>query len=54
VDNAINKAFKGSDLDTGERKSVDEQSRAKILQMLENGKISAQEAERLLRAIGVE
>lgn len=54
VDNAINKAFKGSDLDTGEKKSVDEQSRAKILQMLENGKISAQEAERLLRAIGVE
>ncbi len=54
VDNAINKAFQGSGLDSSEKKAVDERSRAKILQMLENGKITAEEAERLLKAIGVE
>ena len=54
VDNAINKAFQGSGLDSNEKKAVDERSRAKILQMLENGKITAEEAEKLLKAIGVE
>lgn len=54
VDSAINKAFRGSGLDVQQKREVDERSRAKILQMLENGKISAAEAERLLRAIGVE
>jgi hypothetical protein len=35
-------------------RDVSEQSRRKILEMLENGKITADEAERLLRAIGKE
>ena len=37
-----------------EKQEVDERSRIKILEMLENGKISAEEAERLLKSIGKE
>jgi len=44
----------GSDVEDELPRDVSEQSRRKILEMLENGKISADEAERLLRAIGKE
>jgi DUF4097 and DUF4098 domain-containing protein YvlB len=44
----------GRDMDDELPRDVSEQSRRKILQMLENGKITADEAERLLRAIGKE
>lgn len=44
----------GRDMDDDLPRDVSEQSRRKILQMLENGKITADEAERLLRAIGKE
>jgi len=47
----IKTAFMEKELSEKERKEVDERSRLKILQMLENGKISADEAERLLDAI---
>ena len=44
----------GSDVEDELPRDVSEQSRRKILEMLENGKITADEAERLLRAIGKE
>lgn len=44
----------GGDVDDELPRDVSEQSRRKILEMLENGKITADEAERLLRAIGKE
>jgi hypothetical protein len=44
----------GQDVDDELPRDVSEQSRRKILEMLENGKITADEAERLLRAIGKE
>ena len=44
----------GRDMDDELPRDVSEQSRRKILEMLENGKITADEAERLLRAIGKE
>lgn len=43
-----------SEVDDELPRDVSEQSRRKILEMLENGKITADEAERLLRAIGKE
>ncbi len=57
----INKAIEGAiakvqgkGLSDSEKQAVDERSRAKILEMLESGKITAEEAERLLKAIGRE
>lgn len=44
----------GKYLSDSEKQAVDERSRAKILEMLESGKITAEEAERLLKAIGRE
>lgn len=44
----------GKGLSDSEKQAVDERSRAKILEMLESGKITAEEAERLLKAIGRE
>ncbi|PKN79882.1 MAG: hypothetical protein CVU48_04015 [Candidatus Cloacimonetes bacterium HGW-Cloacimonetes-1] len=42
------------DLDEKEKDAVSERSRMKILEMLESGKITAEEAERLLKAINKE
>lgn len=53
VDSAFAKAS-GKGLSDSEKQAVDERSRAKILEMLESGKITAEEAERLLKAIGRE
>ncbi|MDD4224660.1 MAG: DUF4097 family beta strand repeat-containing protein [Candidatus Cloacimonetes bacterium] len=53
VDAAIAKTS-GKGLSDCEKQAVDERSRAKILEMLESGKITAEEAERLLKAIGRE
>ncbi|MBW6514347.1 MAG: DUF4097 family beta strand repeat protein [Candidatus Syntrophosphaera sp.] len=53
IENAFAKA--GSKGMSGkERDEVDERSRVKILEMLESGKITAEEAERLLKAISKE
>lgn len=52
IDSALSRSGKG--LSERERGEVDERSRAKILEMLESGKITAEEAERLLKAIGRE
>ena len=62
VSDQINKALKGAgmpgwmktDMDDDEREQMQDRSRLKILEMLESGKITAEEAERLLRAIGKE
>lgn len=51
VDSAISKS-KG--LSASQKEEVDERSRTKILEMLESGKITAEEAERLLKAINKE
>jgi len=51
VDATIAKA-QGKGLSDSEKQAVDERSRVKILEMLESGKITAEEAERLLKAIG--
>lgn len=42
------------DLRAAEKENIAEQSRLKILEMLESGKITAEDAERLLKAIGKE
>lgn len=42
------------DLRAAEKENIAEQSRLKILEMLERGKITAEDAERLLKAIGKE
>ncbi len=52
MESALSKAGKG--LSGREKSEVDERSRIKILEMLEAGKITAEEAERLLKAIGKE
>ena len=52
METALGKAGKG--MSSREKSEVDERSRIKILEMLEAGKITAEEAERLLKAIGKE
>ncbi len=52
MESAFGKAGKG--MSSREKSEVDERSRIKILEMLEAGKITAEEAERLLKAIGKE
>jgi len=62
VGEQIRKAFKsaglkgmmGVGMGPDERETVADRSRIKILEMLESGKITAEEAERLLKAIGKE
>lgn len=54
VDSELVKPYLGKGLSGKEKGEVDERSRLKILEMLESGKITAEEAERLLKAIGKE
>ncbi len=49
--NKVQEKFASSDLSEKEKQEVDERSRLKILQMLQDGKITADEAERLLKAM---
>lgn len=49
--NKVQEKFASSDLSDKEKQEVDERSRLKILQMLQDGKITADEAERLLKAM---
>jgi hypothetical protein len=54
IDAAVAKVGQGKGMSGSEKQAVDERSRSKILEMLESGKITAEEAERLLKAIGRE
>jgi DUF4097 and DUF4098 domain-containing protein YvlB len=54
IDSDLVKPYLGKGLRGREKSEVDERSRIKILEMLESGKITAEEAERLLKAIGKE
>jgi ribosomal protein L6P/L9E len=54
INRMLDTAFSGRGLNRQDKHEVDERSRLKILEMLESGKISAEEAERLLKAIGKE
>ncbi|HHE38295.1 MAG TPA: hypothetical protein ENL20_06955 [Candidatus Cloacimonetes bacterium] len=49
--NKVQEKFTSSELSEKEKQEVDERSRLKILQMLQDGKITADEAERLLKAM---
>jgi len=54
MDSPLIKPYLGGEMKNKEKDEVADRSRLKILDMLEAGKISAEEAERLLRAIGKE
>ncbi len=54
MDSPLLKPYLGKGLNARDKQEVDERSRTKILEMLESGKITAEEAERLLKAIGKE
>lgn len=54
INSSLLKPYLGKGMSTRDKQDVDERSRMKILEMLESGKITAEEAERLLKAIGKE
>ncbi len=54
MDSPYIKPYLGGELKNKEKEEVADRSRLKILEMLESGKISAEEAEKLLKAIGKE
>lgn len=54
MDSPFIKPFRGKELKNKEKEEVADRSRLKILEMLESGKITAEEAEKLLKAIGKE
>ncbi len=54
MDSSLIKPYLGGELKNKEKEEVADRSRLKILDMLEAGKITSEEAERLLKAIGKE
>ena len=52
INSSIMKPYLGGEMKAKEKEEVTDRSRLKILEMLEAGKISAEEAERLLKAMG--
>lgn len=54
INSSLLKPYLGKGMSARDKQDVDERSRMKILEMLESGKITAEEAERLLKAIGKE
>lgn len=54
VNSPLIKPYLGADKKKAEKEEIAERSRLKILDMLEKGKITTEEAERLLKAIGKE
>lgn len=54
INSSLIKPYLGGEMKDKEKSEVSDRSRIKILEMLETGKITAEEAERLLKAIGKE
>jgi hypothetical protein len=54
VNSPLIKPYLGAELKQNEKDEVAERSRIKILEMLEAGKITSEEAEKLLKAISKE
>ncbi len=54
MDSPLIKPYLGGELKAREKEDIADKSRLKILEMLESGKITAEEAEKLLKAIGKE
>ncbi|GAB1365578.1 hypothetical protein MASR1M36_04490 [Candidatus Cloacimonadaceae bacterium] len=54
IDSPLIKPYLGGELKAKEKEDIADKSRLKILDMLESGKITSEEAEKLLKAIGKE